>query len=380
MQNWNSHEINFLRESLDLSTKELYLKFCDEFGSHYRSYDSVQKKIKKLRDAMSDEPVEDDVDTGQAIQELLEGPDQLVVPDVTAEMRREMKQAAKFWLEGIIEESQGYTYTPDAIVEEQGSTLCVLISDSHVGKHNEQYNLAAAVHRFTTLPEKVKTTVGNTSVNEVCIMLMGDIVEGEDIFRTQAHHIECSALEQVQIATEAIWEMVLRFHEVFGCAVRVETVPGNHGRMSRTANEKTNWDNVIYYILRMLATAHDNPQIWVNANFSFFKTFEVKDKTGMIYHYGVKHTGTPAMREKVAGWSVNKNFDFMCHGHWHEWHVGNWLSKVVISNGCLCGPDDLAEKMAREDVARQGYFLVTPGQPIHGIGFVEWPDNGTQED
>ena len=92
----------------------------------------------------------------------------------------------------------------------------------------------------------------------------------------------------------------------------------------------------------------------------------------MLYHHGVKHMGTPAMQLKVAGWFMNKQFDFMLHGHWHEWHVGNWIGKIVVGNGCMCGADELSERIAKEDKARQGFFYVTPGQPLGGFSFVEW--------
>ena len=132
-------------------------------------------------------------------------------------------------------------------------------------------------------------------------------------------------------------------------------------------------------ILSMIAKKHNDDKIIMNCNFETFKTFKVKDKTGMANHHGVKHTGTSNMREKVAGWIAGKQFDFMVHGHWHEWHVGNWLGRFIMGNGCMCGPDDLAEQMGKEDTARQGYFFVTPNEPIWGFGFIEWPHSNTHE-
>ena len=176
-----------------------------------------------------------------------------------------------------------------------------------------------------------------TTIDEVLIILAGDLVEGEDIYPTQNNHIECSAIEQTQACVQALWKMVLNFTELFpDASIRIETVPGNHGRVSKTANEKTNWDNVVYMILDMIAKKHNDDRIIMNCNFDAFRTFRVKDKIGMANHHGVKHTGTSNMREKVAGWITGKQFDFMVHGHWHEWHVGNWLGRFVMANGCIC--------------------------------------------
>ena len=375
MNIWETSEVKFLADNLHLGTKEICLKYCDQFGSEQRTYDSIQKKVKKLRDAYGDEP--DDTDLQEVIDQvdkLLAGGEKLLIPDVNAQRKRELKDEAKWWLEGIIESSSSIEFTDIQATQGTGTSLCVLISDSHIGKQNNHYNLEIAKQRIDDMPNKILSQEGNIGVDEVVLLFAGDLIEGEDIFRTQAHHLECPAIEQVQIASESFWNMILKFHQFYDCPVRVVTVPGNHGRMSRTANEKTNWDNVIYHILKVMAQGYGNDNIIIDCNFDQFKVFDVKDKKGMLYHQGVKHTGTPSMREKVAGWSSRKQFDFMCHGHWHEWHVGNWLGRFVIANGCLCGPDDLAERMAKEDTARQAYFFVSPGMPLYGFGVIEWPE------
>ena len=248
------------------------------------------------------------------------------------------------------------------------------MSDLHFGKHTKWFNIEEASKRATSIPQYLHSKINKmTTIDEVLIILAGDLVEGEDIYPTQNNHIECSAIEQTQACVQALWKMVLNFTELFpDASIRIETVPGNHGRVSKTANEKTNWDNVVYMILDMIAKKHNDDRIIMNCNFDAFRTFRVKDKIGMANHHGVKHTGTSNMREKVAGWITGKQFDFMVHGHWHEWHVGNWLGRFVMANGCMCGPDDLAEQMGKEDTARQGYFFITPKQPIWGFSFVEW--------
>jgi Icc-related predicted phosphoesterase len=78
------------------------------------------------------------------------------------------------------------------------------------------------------------------------------------------------------------------------------------------------------------------------------------------------------MIEKVAGWSASSEFNLMIHGHWHEWHIGNWLGRTVVANGCMCGPDDLARRIGHEDAARQAYIEVVRGQPISRFGHIEW--------
>lgn len=380
MREWTTTEIAYLVENLDKPTKEIFLSFCDEYGDE-RSYDSVQKKVKSLReesiDIATSRSTSDNVE--KSVDELLHTKqnDDLKMVDVSSTLRRERKELAKAWLQGVIDVTDEIKdrlayYGSRSVVQSNKSTLCVLLSDTHFGKHTKWFDLETARKRMEGIPFQIKNQP-LPEIDEIVVILAGDMIEGEDIYPTQNTHIECSALEQVQACTESIWKTLVTFRQLFKCPVRVETCPGNHGRVSRTANEKTNWDNVVYHLLRVMATMHKDDNLIVNCNFESFRNFKVKDKVGLAYHHGVQHTGTASMRVKVAGWMQSKKFDFLVHGHWHEWHVGNWLGKFVIGNGCMCGPDDLAERMAVEDDARQAFFLVTPGRPVHSFSFIEWP-------
>ena len=372
---WTGPEIEYLTGQLGRATKEVVTAFNREFSD--RSYDSIQKKIKGLRGALEEVQNEDSVD--ELMEAALESVsvEAIKLPHVTAAEKRDARVDLEGWLRDLVDVGRReISHIGDVIasraVRSDNTSLVVVLSDTHFGKHTADFNLEVARKRMLSVPSGIFNQPLPV-IDEVVVVLAGDMVEGEDIYATQNNHIECPVFEQMQHCTRAIWDMVLLFRQLFNCRVRVETVPGNHGRMSKTANEKTNWDNVVYYTLLTIASLHGDPEIAINANFDQFVNFQVKDKVGMAFHKGVKHTGTPAMQLKIAGWARSKNFDFMVQGHWHEWKVGNWLGKFVMFNGCMCGPDDLAEQMGKEDDARQGYFFVTPEKPVWGFSFVEWP-------
>jgi predicted phosphodiesterase len=301
---------------------------------------------------------------------------------IPGEQIKDAKQAIKertsAWLHTLLEYGQEYKdeiqHTPSTRIKPSNkSALCIVFSDTHFGKHTKVFDLETAKERMLSVPDILKSRE-LPEIDEIHLLLVGDMVEGEDIYPTQNSHIECPAISQVEACVETVWATIVKLKTLFNVPVHVNTVPGNHGRVSHSANEKTNWDNVVYYALKLLAVMANDPLIKVNCNFEAFKSFKVKDKVGKLYHHGVKHTGTPATKLKIAGWNDKEHFDFLVHGHWHEWHIGNWLGKFVVGNGCLCGPDDLAERMAVEDNARQAYFLVTPNQPLWGFSFIEWND------
>lgn len=367
MQNWTLDEISFIQNLLDCSTQQIFNEFCDAFGE-YRSYDSVQKKVKQLKDVYVDNssiPHVEEEDIPRSFKEFESFYKQ------EAEHRKKLKQEADRWMQILIDEFSELEYTPSEPVNSELSSMCIVLSDLHFGKKTDSFNLEVARQRIERMTATLKSRVF-IPIDEIVVLLGGDLVEGEDIFATQNGKLICSAIEQTQRCIEALWTMLNKLRKEFSVRVRVVCVPGNHGRVSKTASEESNWDNVVTSGLALLINAAKDYNLTILPNWKKFTTFRVKDKTGMLTHKGVKHTGTPAMREKIASWQKKKKFDFMCHGHWHEWHVGTWMGTHVICNGCLCGPDDFAEEIAKEDDARQAYFFITPGQPVWGFSYLEW--------
>ena len=375
---WSGPEIEFLTRHLGEETKEIVNLFNEEFEN--RTYDSVQKKVKNLRDAFSDIQNEETQNNDFVVDEIeavveQQAPD-LKIPHVTAAEKRAARQDAETWLREIVEYTRreishiSNVVTPEAVRSDK-TTLVVVLSDLHFGKFTEYYSMEIGRQRLRAIPVELKGKA-LPEIDEVLIVLVGDVVEGEDIYATQNARIECPVIDQSKAASQAIWETILLFKQIFNCKIRVETAPGNHGRMSKTANEKSNWDNVVYHLVWAMAQVYNDPDIEIKVNFKQFNVFKTKGHKIGIYHEGVKHASTPAMREKIAGWAVSKDVDILCHGHWHEWHIGNWLGRIVVANGCLCGPDDLAEKMAKEDNARQAWFLLEEGKPPYGFSFLEW--------
>jgi calcineurin-like phosphoesterase family protein len=365
---WTQEEIAVLQNSIQLSTADLFVNFLEAFPGTKRTYDSVQKKIKQLRQihvaddqaAQTFQP--EDLLTDSLLDETLE--EELFVPSDQVE-----KKVAEwlFRMEGTI---QGRKSVP---VTTGGASLVIVLSDNHFGKKTSDFNLEVAKQRVLSIPQSIIDAHGHHErVDEVVLVLAGDEVEGEDIYSNQNGSLECPVIYQAKAACEAYWELALSLHETFGCKVRIVTCPGNHGRMSKTADTRSNWDNVVYMMLGLLAQQNPELEIEVDLNFDEFALFEVKGKLGCAYHYGTKHLGTPAMTQKMAGWVLSKGIDFLVHGHWHHWGVETYLGRPMMHNGCMCGPDDLAEKMAVEEPPRQGYFFVERDKPIRTFSFVEW--------
>lgn len=396
---WNSAEIEFLQNNLNGTTKEIYQGFCSYFGTA-RTYDSVQKQVRNLRVQFQDSP-DDMFETGDtpSLQDLAEQAlsapmysesnsatsaylfnmgegastqpvQELVFPSLTA---AKAKAETTEWIAEIIN-TVGRSYLRPALTSSERPSMVVLLTDVHFGKKTKIVNLDVITDRMVTLPKRLLES-GNvpTNVDEIVVVLGGDIIEGEDIFPTQNGMIEAPVIKQIKVATKAIWQMLKNMKATFpGCKIRVETFPGNHGRTSKSADPRTNWDNVIYQTLCHIAEETHEDVIQVVPNIEWLYEFEVKGKKGLGYHYGVKHTGTPAMQVKLANWIVSKGIDFMVKGHHHKWEVGTHLGRPVISNGSMCGPDEYSEELALDEPARQAFFMVYPDRPLNCFNYIQW--------
>ncbi len=361
--NWTPEEIQFLQKNLHLPTADIFKAFQEARAwENIRTYDSVQKKVKALRELYVEVPtVTQDNHTALPLLEDTS----LLVP--TRTVQNEISE----WLTNTSDNFAGRQSTP---VDTNGLSLVIVLSDNHFGKKTEDFNLEIARERVVSITDQIIANRGGDTeyVDEVVLVLAGDEVEGEDIYSNQNGALECPVIYQAKAACEAYWQLALDLRATFQCRVRIVTCPGNHGRMSKTADTRSNWDNVVYMMLGVLVEQNPELDIQMDLNFDEFALFEVKGKLGCAYHYGTKHLGTPAMTQKMAGWVLSKGIDFLVHGHWHHWGIETYLGRPMMHNGCLCGPDDLAEKMAVEEPPRQGYFYVERDKPIRTFCFVEW--------
>lgn len=351
---WTDEEKQFIWENRTLTPLELHKKWKTKFGDT-RSYESIRYK-QRLYDKNDRPPEKTGLSSAEYVAKL-----------PTTE---EKELSAWDWLEGILAVASKTPRKP--LMPEKGKhTRVIFLSDLHFGQQHDQFgqsfNMQVARDRLLSIPYKL---VG-PKPDKIIVAFGGDCVEGENIYPNQQVHIECSAIEQSQKFAAASWEMLQLLHDRHACPVEVFTIPGNHGRTKKEASELSNWDNVGYIILSTLASLSDSP-IAVHYNPNEFCLFTSRGKKILLNHHGVKHTGTPAMRTKLAGWRELFDFDMLLHGHWHEFKVGQWFGKFVMCNGSLGGVNQYATKLAVGSPPMQCYFDLLDGVPPGNFHVLTW--------
>ena len=338
---WTDEEKQFIWENRTLTATEMLPKWLEKFGDT-RSTNALEKQILRTRKktASVSAPVVDQIDVGIS------------------------------WLDGVLAAAKTLPKPPKQ-PESGERTRVIFLSDLHFGQQHHMFNKpfdhSVARERVTSIPHMLQ----GPKPDKVIVALGGDCVEGENIYPNQQVHIEFPAIEQAQHFATATWEMLIGLHKQYKCPVEVFTVPGNHGRTDKSASELSNWDNVGYLILQTLSSVSELP-ISVHYNASELYLFETQGKRILLNHHGVKHTGTPAMRVKLAGWRELFEFNILLHGHWHEAKVGQWFGQFVICNGSLGGVNQYATKLAVGSPPMQVYFDLVEGQPFSEFRLLSW--------
>lgn len=379
---WTSQENEFLLRNQKLNPIDRFTKY-ETARFTPRTSAAIERQLRRLRaielvdQILSDEEISEE-------SEIVNRPDPVVIPlpelashlgiypkPDKAKIQEDRNNFQQF-VQELLDLSRRLPNQPDYVPINEGSSIGIVLSDTHIGKVTKFFDSTVFRNRILSITDKLGALELPSDVQEIVLILAGDMLEGEDIYASQAHHIEFCVLDQVQHAVDALWSLAVNLREVFKIPVRFVTCPGNHGRMSKSASEKSNWDNVIYQTLKYMSIAWGDTYLNVDCNFEAFYVFPIQDKQVMIYHHGTKHLGTPAMQVKVAGWIEDKKFDLAIHGHWHHLNFDSQFGRMVIKNGSLPGADDLAERMGVGEPPRQAWFLVRQNEPVGQFGCFEW--------
>jgi len=278
---------------------------------------------------------------------------------------------------------------PPARKQEKGSPEVAVpwISDLQLGKKTPTYNSDIAEERMERYAEKVVKIVNMhrtaRPINKAHVWMLGDIVEGEDIFPGQQWLIDSSLYEQAmnrgpRILSKFVRTMLANFDEV-----KVTAVIGNHGRVGRKGqfHPETNTDRMCYRVTQtILADELDDGRLeWQQEDPSdsgdrgWYEIDTIGNYTALLVH-GDQFRGSMGIpwygvRKKVLGWKAMAtagslpfpDFDDVAFGHWHQpvtWTIND--IGVMGSGSTESWNDYAAENLAGMGRPSQRLMFVSP--------------------
>lgn len=257
---------------------------------------------------------------------------------------------------------QAYLRPPDLkfpkapLVATQGKgkqeIACLHISDTQIGKTTSTYDTEIAAKRIQLLTKRaarvVNTRRSSAKIEDLRVYLGGDMVEGEEIFKHQAHLIDSSVFEQAVKNTPAILARAIASLSASFRRIKVVCVVGNHGRPGAkggAAHPKTNWDRVCYEVLRlMLMGPEDKPsELSKRLEFVIADSFYAVDYVfgwgNLLVHGDQIRGGGPSsvggITKKMTGWqdAIEEPWDYLWFGHFHTFASGTHNARIWLANG-----------------------------------------------
>lgn len=259
-------------------------------------------------------------------------------------------------------------------------TAVAVFADWQLGKVTPDYNSDVLEKRIEQYTEKLIEITEiqrmDHNVDDLHVWLLGDIVEGEEIFAGQSHLIDSGLYRQVGINGPRILAKFLTTALENFKRVHVVGVIGNHGavggKMRKSHDPETNMDRLLYKIIELMFDKEERI------------TFNIPDGRGERNWYAVDNIGNygsllihgdqlpsptsyHGYYKKVMGWkdgAIPEHFEDVFMGHYHQ------QFKMTIGSGMLriSGSPESYNTYAQE-------FFSSMGRPCQHLMYIH-PEHG----
>jgi hypothetical protein len=252
-----------------------------------------------------------------------------------------------------------------------------LLSDTQVGKITPDYNSDVAHQRVMKYAEKIVRITEiqrhDHPVDHIVVPMLGDMVEGCDIFPGQQWLLDSTLYRQVFDTTPTIIVDFLRYLLANFETVTVEAVQGNHGRIGRKGQygPEDNADRMVYKLVQLLM--RDEPRLIYNmadpaGERAWYKVMEIGNYRAMLIHGDQirGQMGFPwyGVGKKVHSWAsggIPEQFDDLMMGHYHQLALVPMNKRSVWANGSTESTNTFAaETLAAQSDPSQWLLFVNP--------------------
>lgn len=254
-----------------------------------------------------------------------------------------------------------------------------LLSDLQTGKITPDYDTEVCRERVMRYAEKVVRITNiqrrDHPVDHCVVPLLGDLVEGVDIFPGQQWLIDSTLYRQIFESTPTIIADFLRYLLANFETVTVEAVQGNHGRIGRRGvfGPEDNSDRMVCRLLSMLLRHEDRLTFNMAdpvGERAWYKIMTIGEYRAMLIHGDQirGHSGFPwyGLGKKVNSWAsggVPETFADLMMGHYHQLAAVPLNKRMVWANGAIESTNTFAaENLAAQSDPSQWLLFVNPDE------------------
>jgi hypothetical protein len=254
-----------------------------------------------------------------------------------------------------------------------------LLSDIQTGKITPDYNSEVAADRVSRYALKVielaKIQELHHPVRHCIVPMLGDMVEGVDIFPGQQWLIDSTLYAQLFRTTPVILVDFVRTLLTHFDTVTVFAVDGNHGRIGRrgTFGPEDNADKMVYRVMELLLRDEPRFRLVIRdpaGERNWYQVLKLGAYKALLIHGDQirGHSGFPwyGLGKKVQGWGSgalghDSDFQDVFMGHWHQLACIPLNHRKVWVNGSTESTNTYAsENLAAQSDPSQWLLFVDP--------------------
>ncbi len=269
--------------------------------------------------------------------------------------------------------------------------LGILLSDLHFGKFSEidnevVYSIEIAKRRFEGIIQNARHLWGaymksTHEIEDIHIFLVGDIIDGEQIYRTQAWNAELPVVKQVTMAASILKTSLINWAAKEFTNVYIHSVQGNHGEIRESGGEsafhwQTNFDTILACMVEF-ATADMKNVHWDigydRLHIARIPKYKVEgEHRFFMMHKTPVSPQTAAGRSKFGGWHQRFKVDCFLTGHYHNFRYENFNGIPILYNGAMFGSaDDYTMNLAYDGYPSQTLFSIADKRPVAQLWSVD---------
>lgn len=381
---WSPEEVEALTEALNETAGDTYTARCQNLAPwRGRSFHAIVSKAQEIgyQAPLRAAKIPDTATRETYVSEITRLQKALEKHEIfTREFEANLKESI-----GILPALKLPKRIPLSRKQGEPHTALLLIGDVHVGEAFERkdissmgyaYNFETFCERANLLVEKVKLLTdinrAHGRVDNLVILFLGDIVEGEEIYPGQRNKIDKRVLDQTVLGAEVLAQSVAELSGHFR-NVRCLAVWGNHGRMGKDYAEDQNFDRLAYILMKLRLREIKNLKFFTSK--SYRMAFELPELeqggldnfTWVVWHgddvrgymslpyYDFERTSAKLVQ--LANIPIN----YFVIGHHHRHAEIDIPHGRLIINGSWVGTSPFSSsKMKTGSPASQNFYILHP--------------------
>lgn len=244
--------------------------------------------------------------------------------------------------------------------KDSGNDLIICVSDAHAGLSVRSvwndFDMETLKERFELYISKIYNIVILHQIETVHIVLLGDLINGHIHINSRVTNNE-TAIKQLMSISELISNFIKSIYKV--CVnIHVYSVSGNHARLFPSKEEQVPGDDLealIPFYLKARFSECESIKIEENELDSTFGAFRARGNL-VIYTHGDKDTPQNVVERLTM--MIKQPIDIILMGHRHTNSLKTVQGTKVIESGSMCGVDNYAIGLRKNDVPQQVVAVV----------------------